>query len=176
MDIIEHFLTKNPYSRPGKILKKIKGIVVHWTAMPDDTAEQIKFFFESRKDGGKGYGSTHYIINLDGEILQCIPLSEMAYHVGAKHYTNLALRNLSSYPNNCTIGIELTHPDWTGKFTNKTYNAAIMLCSYLLKKYNLNAVHHLFRHYDITTKECPRYFVRNANKWDDFILDVEDYQ
>lgn len=39
----------------------------------------------------------------------------MAYHVGSNVYSQSALRNLSSYSNNCTIGIEMGQNDMTGK-------------------------------------------------------------
>jgi N-acetylmuramoyl-L-alanine amidase len=53
--------------------------------------------------------------------------NEIGYHVGAQKYTDRALRELSTYPNNCTIGIELCHTNWEGEFTDKTILAAYEL-------------------------------------------------
>jgi N-acetylmuramoyl-L-alanine amidase len=175
MEITEDLLTINKYSRPGKKLKKIKGIVVHWTANPGTTATQNIKFFELRKEGKHGYGSAHYFINLDGSIKQCIPDKEMAYHVGAKSYTDLSKRKLGSYPNNCTIGIELCHPDRTGKVNKETYAMLVQLTSHLLKKYKLSAHHDVYRHYDITGKYCPKWFVDFPALWEDFLNDAEDF-
>ncbi len=85
--IIKKFLTPNKYSRPQKKLGEIKAIVIHWVANPNSKAISNRNFFESRKNGKKGYGSAHFIIGLQGEIIQCLPEGEQAYHVGAKHYT-----------------------------------------------------------------------------------------
>lgn len=175
MEIIKKLLTKNPYSRVGKRIYKIKGVVIHWVANPGTTADQNRVFFELRKFGKHGYGSAHFIIDLNGDIYQCIPTNEMAYHVGASEYTQTALRNLSDYPNDCTIGIEFTHPNWIGNPSPETYKSMIELTAYLLKKHKLSALHDLYRHYDVTGKDCPRFFITNFDKWDDFIYAVKDY-
>ena len=31
------------------------------------------------------------------------------------------------------------------------------------------------RHYDVTGKECPKYFVEHPDAWEQFLADVEDY-
>ena len=35
---------------------------------------------------------------------------------------------------------------------------------------------HVIRHYDITKKECPRYFVQHEDKWKTFKKNVEKYR
>ncbi|WP_394336077.1 N-acetylmuramoyl-L-alanine amidase [Bacillus safensis] len=69
--------------------------------------------------------------------MQCLPNSELAYHVRSNVYTASALKNLSSNPNNCTIGIEMTHPGWTGKPDATTYKTTVELAASLLKTYGL---------------------------------------
>lgn len=164
MNIEMDLLTLNEYSRPGKKLKKIKGIVIHWVANPNTSAKQNRDFFEKRKDGNNDFGSSHYIIGLEGEILQAIPENEMAYHVGANEYTLIAKKELSAYPNDCTIGIENCHPNWIGKFNSKTYQSLISLVVRLCKKHNLNE-NNVYRHFDITGKFCPAYYVSEINEW-----------
>ena len=105
MEIKQDLLTKNPYSRPGKPLSKVKGIVVHWTANEGKgaNAKRNRDYFESLKSGGKGYASAHYIVD-DKEIILCVPENEMAYHVGAETYRT---SRFGSYPNATTIGVEM---------------------------------------------------------------------
>jgi N-acetylmuramoyl-L-alanine amidase CwlA len=52
-----------------------------------------------------------------------------------------------------------------------TYKNSIQLTASLLKKHNLS-VNNLYRHYDITGKDCPRMMIREM-AWDKFKEDVE---
>jgi N-acetylmuramoyl-L-alanine amidase len=167
MKIEKDFLTINPFSRPAKKINTIKGIVIHWVANPNTTFIQNRNFFENRKDGKSGYGSAHYIINLDRDVIQCIPDEEMAYHVGAIEYNIDSVKKLSKHPNNCTLGIECCHVDWDGKMTPETYFSLTELTAYLLRKYNLN-IDNLYRHFDITGKNCHKWFVENPALWEIF--------
>jgi N-acetylmuramoyl-L-alanine amidase len=169
MEIKEELLTINPYSRPGKELAAVKGIVVHWVANPKTTAEANRNYFEILKTGKDGhYASAHFIIGLKGEVIQCLLETEVGYHVGANTYTDRALKELSSYPNNCTIGIELCHTNWEGEFTRETLQAAKELILELCERYNLDK-QNIYRHFDVTRKDCPRYFVTNKDQWEQFL-------
>jgi N-acetylmuramoyl-L-alanine amidase len=174
MKIEEQLLTKNKYSRPCTLLKAVKGIVIHWVGNPGSTAQGNRNYFENLKDQPPGlkpegyrFASAHYIIGLQGELIRCVPDKEVCYHVGAERYTNEALRRLSSYPNNCTIGIELCHPGADGKFNDETLISCRELVSYLLASYSLTK-DDIWRHYDITEKVCPKYFIEHTNEWDAF--------
>jgi N-acetylmuramoyl-L-alanine amidase len=98
----------------------------------------------------------------------------MAYHVGAKEYKPDAVKNLGAYPNNSTIGIELCHEDWTGVFRPETLDAAIALVDDLLERYKLTAKD-VYRHFDITGKDCPHYFVKNEGAWENFLETIADF-
>lgn len=166
--ITEKLLTPNKYSRPQDKLKDVRGVVIHWCANPQASAEANRNFFENRKYGKTGYGSAHYIIDLDGDVIRCIPENEMAYHVGSETYTKEALNRLSTYPNNCTIGIECCHVDWNGKMTDATYNTLVELATDLLKKYKLTA-NDLWLHKEVVGwKDCHKWFVDNPNEWKRF--------
>ena len=171
MNITEQFLTKNKYSRPCTLLKAVKGIVIHWVANPGSTAQANRNYFENLKSQvppkDTRYASAHYVIGLHGEIIRCVPDKEVCYHVGADNYTNEALRRLSSYQNNSTIGIELCHPGADGKFTPETLASCRELAASLLAAYGLSR-DDLWRHYDVTTKICPKYFVKHTDEWDAF--------
>lgn len=164
-------LTPNEYSRPKKKLIKVKGIVIHWYANPKSKAVANRNFFEGRKSGKNGYGSAHYLID-EIEEIQAIPDLEMAYHVGSNVYTQSALRNLSSYPNNCTIGIEMAHDDWTGKPSPTVYKKTVALTARLLKKYGLTEKNVWTHHQVVGWKDCHRWYTNNAAEWVKFIADV----
>lgn len=177
MYIDKQILTRSPFSRSGRELKYVAGIVIHYIGNPNTSAMQNRNYFETLKNQSESnpnarYASAHYIIGLTGEIIQCVPECEMAYHVGAKKYTELAMKKLSSYPNDCTIGIELCHPDFTGEFKIETLESAHYLVDYLLEVYDLNS-ENVYRHYDITEKECPLYFVKKPEAWSDFIEKIK---
>jgi N-acetylmuramoyl-L-alanine amidase len=161
IDVQRKLLTVNPFSRPGKKLSGVKGIVIHWVANAGSTAEQNRNYFESLKgqslsDNSARYASAHFIAGLKGGIVQCVPAEEMAYHAGAKKYTPEALGRLGHYPNNCTIGIELCHPTGDGHFTPETVLAAAELCALLCVQFGLDPLRDIWRHYDITGKRCPQ--------------------
>lgn len=158
--ITEMFLTPNKYSRPQIKLEKVKKVAVHYVGNPNTSALANRNYFENQKNGGR-YVSSHYIIGLDGEIIQCIPLDEWSY------CTNQA--------NGYSISIECCHPDATGKFTAATEKSLAELCAWLVEKYGL-AVDDIIRHYDVTGKQCPLYYVPTKyqtkavadKRWNDF--------
>jgi N-acetylmuramoyl-L-alanine amidase CwlA len=157
-------LTPNSYSRPQRGIS-VNGIVWHWVANPNTSAEANRNFFESRKSGGSGYGSAHYIIDLDGSVIQCLPDNEMGYHVGSNTYTSSALRELGSYPNGTSIGIECTHVDWNGKMTEATRKALIELTAELCKKHGLTA-NDVWTHQEVVGwKDCHRWYVNNVSDY-----------
>ena len=150
MQIQQKLLTINHYSRPGSTLKKVTNIVIHWVGNANSTALANRNYFESLKEK-KVYASSHYIVGLDGEVLQCIPETEIAYHA----------KEANSY----SIGIEVCHPDWGGKFSEVTYKSLIELCTDICKRYNLSPTTSIIRHYDVTKKDCPHYYVQNSKAW-----------
>lgn len=151
-------LTINPYSRPGTKLKQVKNIVVHWVGNANSTAMANRNYFESLKEK-KSFASSHYIVGLNGEVIQCVPEGEIAYHAN----------NANSY----SIGIEVCHPDWQGKFSDVTYKALIELLVDLCKRYSLEPTTSIIRHYDVTKKLCPKYYVENNGAWLQLKQDVK---
>ena len=143
MQIKEMFLTVNKFSRPGIKLDKVTKIAVHYVGNPNSTAIANRNYFEGQKNGGR-YVSSHFIIGLSGEIIQCIPLNEWSY------CTNQA--------NGYSISIECCHPDATGKFTAATEKSLAELCAYLCEKFGLDPEKDIIRHYDVTAKQCPLYW------------------
>ena len=74
---------------------------------------------------------------------------------------------------NGMVSIECCHPDETGKFTKETYQSMVQLTAWLCKKYNLNE-DQVIRHYDVTGKICPKYFVDHPEEWETFHKDVKN--
>lgn len=158
-EIIQNYIVKNPYSRSGISLDAVKGVVIHYVANPGSTAEENRNYFENLKDTHLTKASSHFIIGLDGEIIQCIPLDEMSY--------------ASNDRNVDTISIECCHPDKNGKFNKKTYRSLIQLTSWLCASYGLSASD-VIRHYDVTGKMCPKYYVKHTDAWEEILSDIEN--
>ena len=157
----ERLLTPNPYSRPEIPLEEVKGIVVHYVANPCSTARENRTYFESLKDqkgSNPTSASSHFVIGLEGEVVQCVPITEVAY--------------ASNNRNSDTISIECCHPDETGKFYNSTYEALVGLCAYFCSEFDLET-DAVIRHYDVTGKICPKYFVDHEDAWQQFHIDVD---
>lgn len=153
-------LDYNEYSRPGTALSQVNGIVIHYTANPGTTAEQNRSYFENLKDTGETYASSHFVIGMDGEIVQCIPCNEIAY--------------ASNDRNEDTIAIECCIPDETGEFTDATYQSLIELTAWLMGRYDLTT-DDVIRHYDVTGKMCPKYYVEHEDAWLVFKQDLLTY-
>lgn len=150
MQITEMLLT-NPNARPGTRITP-RGLVIHWTANEGKGANAIanRNYFNRPTT----VASAHYIV-CDKQIVRCLPENEMGYHVGAQSYKPAALERLSSYPNNCTIGIEMC-VNADGDFRTM-YRNTLELAADILHRYGWG-VDKLWRHYDITGKNCPAFF------------------
>lgn len=160
-NIDRQLLTVSEYSRPGKPLKQVNAIVIHYVGNPGTSAWHNRQYFESLKDTKETAASSHYIVGLYGEIIQCVPLDEISY--------------CSNSRNSDTIAIECCHPDSTGRFNDETYRAAVRLTAALCNTYGLAPEKDILRHYDITNKLCPLYFVEHEDEWYRFKMDVKAY-
>ena len=156
-EIKASYLTPNEYSRPQTPLKDINSLVIHYTANPGTSAENNRSYFEGLARKQTTYASSHYIIGLEGEVLQCIPLNEVAF--------------ASNHRNNDSISIECCHEDETGKFNEATYSTLVALTAALCMEFNLGE-EDIIRHYDVTEKLCPLYYVENEEEWLQFRKDV----
>lgn len=156
-DIDVQLLTVNPYSRPGTETKKIRGLVIHYTANPGASAMGNRNYFEGLKDSHETEASSNFIVGLEGEIVQCVPTWEVAY--------------ASNDRNMDTVSIECCHPDESGKFTKETYRSMVYLSAWLCMKFDLDE-DDIIRHHDVTGKNCPKYFVENEEAWEQFREDV----
>lgn len=159
-NIQQEILPVNPYSRPGDKVSKVTAIVVHYVGNPGTTAEQNRSYFNNLAELKNAYASSHYVVGLQGEIIQCVPLDEIAYASNNRNYD--------------TISIECCHQDAEGRFTGDTYNSLVRLVAALCRTYGLNPETDVIRHYDVTGKLCPIYYVNNPDEWYAFKLSVKN--
>ena len=157
----QDYLTVNDYSRPGDELKKVKNIFVHYTANPETSAAQNRSYFENLAETHETSASSHFIIGYEGEIVQCVPLDEIAYAVAGR--------------NNDSNSIESCYVDESGEFTEETYQTLVHFTALLLEKYGLKPKD-LMRHYDDNGKICPKYYVEHEDAWWQFVEDVKECQ
>jgi N-acetylmuramoyl-L-alanine amidase len=151
-------LPVNEYSRPGTPVKKINAVVVHYVGNAGTTAKQNRTYYESLAENHKTKVSSNFLIGLEGEIIQCVPVNEVAY--------------CSNHRNEDTISIECCHPDDTGRFNEATYTSLVKLTAWLCNAQGLDAGD-VIRHYDVTGKECPKYFVDHEDAWEAFRAEVQ---
>ena len=157
----QDYLTVNEWSRPGNPLEEINGVVIHYVGNPNTTAQANRNYFDSLASGTEGtYASSHFIVGLEGEVVQCVPLTEIAY--------------ASNTRNGDTVAIEVCHPDETGKFSPVTYDRLVELTAWLCREFRLDPESDVIRHFDVTGKICPKYFVEEPAAWDQFRMDVDE--
>ena len=149
--VVQDLLPVNPYSRPGTVLEEVNGVVVHYVGNPGTTAEQNRSYFANLAQTHETSASSHFVIGIDGTIIQCVPLDEWAYCTGER--------------NRDTISIECCHPDESGKFTAETMDSLVKLLRWLADTYDLD-YEDIIRHYDVTGKVCPKYYVDHPDAWE----------
>ena len=140
-------------ARTGVKLVEINNIVIHYTGNPASTAQNNRDYFNKIDTTV----CSHFVVGLDGEVIQCVPIDEKS---AASNNRNLD-----------TISIEVCHPDSTGEFNDATYESLVKLTAWLCDNSGLKAKD-VIRHYDITGKECPKYYVNNEAEWNKFLDDV----
>lgn len=152
--IDQELLDIDGQSRDGRALEQVNDIAIHYVGNPGSTAIANRNYFNKPEVEV----SSHFIVGLDGEIVQCIPLNERAVATNDR--------------NGDTIAIEVCHPDDTGQFSDKTYASLIKLTAWLCEQLHLDGTH-LIRHYDVTGKLCPLYYVEHEDAWTQLKADVD---
>ena len=140
-------------SRRGVYLESVQNIVIHYVGNPGTTAAQNRGWYENPQSTV----SSHFLVGLEGEVIQCLPLNEKS--------------SATNHRNGDTISIEVCHPDDTGRFHEATYDSLVKLTAWLVEACGLEP-DRVIRHYDVTGKECPRWFVNDEEAWLQFKADV----
>ena len=141
-------------ARRGERLEGIHDIVIHYVGNPGTTAQENRDFFNQPDTDV----SSHFLVGLEGEVIQCVPLDEKS--------------SASNERNRDTISIEVCHPGADGAFTDASYRSLVKLTAWLCGQYDLDR-DHIIRHYDVTGKACPLYYVEHPDAWEQFLADVD---
>ena len=144
----------NGSGRRGEKLDRVRDIVIHYVGNPGTTAQQNHDYY----DQPDTTVSSHFLIGMDGEVIQCVPLDEKS---SASNDRNLD-----------TISIEVCHPDATGEFSLASYDSLVRLTAWLCDETGIGR-DHVIRHYDVTGKLCPLYVVDHPEMWQQFLDDVK---
>lgn len=151
------------YIAGGKRSKTTK-IAWHYTGASGVKAiNTINNWFNSINIGeqGKKYASSHFLCDLDGTIYTYVPMDRIAWTTNAANYYS--------------IGIECATISNDDHYTDEEYKSMVKLGAWLAQYYDLDPRTDFIRHYDVTKKICPRYFVNNSGKWEQFKLDCYNY-
>lgn len=142
-------------ARSGLPVGEVRYIVIHYSGIPGAAAEQVR----EKCNESDADSSPHFIIGLEGEVIQCVPLDEKA--------SDSDKRNRNS------ISVEVCHADESGEFTEESYATLVKLTAWLCDTYGLTE-NSIIRHYDVTGMECPLYFVVHEDAWTAFRADVRE--
>lgn len=159
-DMMVDLLTPNEYSRPQEPLPEVKNIFVHYTANQGTSAAQNKSYFENLGITGERSASAHFVVGYNGEMIQCLPLTEIGYAVMQRNYDS--------------VSIECCYLSEDGRFTQATKESLVELLAWLIGKYDLTT-DDILRHYDSNGKLCPKYYVEHEDEWEQIKKDVDAY-
>jgi len=154
INIIQKHAHKSNYGKQRSI-STIKYLVIHYTANDGDKAWNNANYFANNANLK---ASAHYFVD-DNYIYQSVPDANIAWSVGDK-----GVGRLKSKCNNAnSINIELCDTEKNGVYnvTDATKARAIELVAFLMYTYNIS-IDNVIRHYDVTGKKCPAYWVDDA--------------
>lgn len=142
----------------------IKYIVLHYTANDGDSDENNGKYF----NGANRNASAHIFVD-DDSCTQSVPDNYVAWSVGGSKYANTKGGSLYGKATNAnTLNIEMCDTDRNGRYeaTAKTQENTIEIVREKMAKYNI-PIERVIRHYDVTGKLCPAYFV-DEDAWKAF--------
>lgn len=141
-------------------MSNVKFIVIHYTANDGDSDENNGKYFHNNVVKA----SAHYFVD-DDSITASVPLNYTAYSVGGNKLNTGGGRLYGTVRNANSINIELCDTVRNGVIypTEKTINNALDLVRKLMADYNIPQTN-VIRHFDVTGKKCPAYWVDDA-KW-----------
>lgn len=139
----------------------IKYLVYHYTANDGDTDENNAKYFHNNVVKA----SSHRFVD-DDSVTISVPDNYVAWHCGGGLQGSKGHTYYKKCTNTNSIGIEMCDTKRNGKYevTPKTRSNAIALGKELVKKYGIKK-ENVIRHYDVTGKNCPAYFVKDEEAW-----------
>ncbi len=133
-------------NNPG-IKIKPDTIVIHYTAVPGCSADRLATCFIN--DNGGYHQSCNYAVD-EREVICLIPAGGISYGVTGH--------------NQHIINIEVCYNEARGSFELTTIQNLRELVRRLMKKWSIPAAR-VVRHYDLTGKICPEFYVAYGNEW-----------
>lgn len=158
----------HPGNRGGtRPASAIRYLVIHYTGNDGDTdANNARYYRDNVVKA-----SAHYFVD-DDSITQSVEDLGIAWAVGGKkwadcHRTGGGTLFLTANNYN-TLSIELCDNRRDGRImaTEATLERAAKLARALMEKYNI-PIERVIRHFDVSGKHCPAYFMDN-NAWEAF--------
>lgn len=146
MDVIKMHIPVGRITNPNKRITPTE-IILHYIGNPGTSAKNNAVFFAYNCPDRR---SANYVVD-DNDIYECIPAGWKSY--GTENGVH----------NGKAIQIEMCHPDATGRISEATLNNVVGLCRELMDKYGKLEV---IRHYDVTGKRCPLWYVNNPAEWE----------
>lgn len=146
---------------------QIKYIVIHYTGNDGDHDEANATYFKNNVVSA----SAHYFVD-DDSITQSVPDNFIAWAVGGTKWKDCAATGggtmYGKITNANSISVEMCDTKKDGRFqaSEQTMENTVTLVKSLMKKYNID-VNGVYRHFDVTGKHCPSYFM-NASAWEAF--------
>jgi N-acetylmuramoyl-L-alanine amidase len=164
----------NKFSRPATKLVGVRGIIIHWTANAGASDTAHKTFFDGADGGGGRYAGCHFFVDRDSATL-IIPLDEVAYHANEVKCKIPSLKATTNYYKNgdanlTTIGIEMC-VEKDGTIHPETVERTAKLTAHLCTYFKLETKD-IYRHHDITGKNCPAPWVKEPVLFTNFKNEV----
>lgn len=143
MEIIKNHIPKRINNPQVKMSPA--GIILHYVGNPGTSARANANYFHNVNS----QVSVNYIVD-DKEIIEIIPPNMKSFGTSNGLY------------NGRYIQIEMCHPDTTGRINEATLERVVWLCRKLISEYGCKDI---IRHYDVTGKQCPLWYVQNPDEW-----------
>ena len=129
---------KSPNCR-NRRLPNVSLLVIHWTGGTFRSAVnwfKIKEWKDKTGEIKRNYASSHYVIDVDGDIVQMVKENQTAYHAGKSKLNGHKLSGNSL--NDCSLGIELAGPPSSvneTKWKASQISACVKLCKDISKRF-----------------------------------------
>jgi len=148
----------------------IKYIVLHYTGNTTDTAKANANYFSAHGSNTRKAGA-HYFVDKTS-VYQSIDDNKIAYSVGGSKYSNCGRtgggKMYGKITNANSISIEMCSNG--GAIAEETVKNAVELTKLLMARYGI-AASNVYRHFDVTGKECPAWsgwIGSDSSKWSNF--------
>ena len=151
---------------------EIQYLVIHYTGNNGDTAASNAAYFRDNVVEA----SAHYFVD-DTTVYRSVPDLRIAWAVGGKPYSDChetgggSLYGIVTNRNSISVELCDTIRDSGYGVSKATLANAIQLCLELMDRYQI-PLSRVCRHFDVTGKRCPQYFVE-ASAWAAFKQQLE---